>query len=143
MMHRTRLRPLFADVDAMNVVYYGRYLIFFEKGRAELMRSTGRPYSELAAQGLHLPVVEAHLRYISPARYDDPLVIETRLSWVKKASLRFDYQLFLQNDGGSEKELVNGYTVHCCVNLEGKVFPLPAWVIDNLRETTAGPDSPS
>ena len=133
MTHRTKIRPLFADADPMNVVYYGKYLTFFERGRAELMRSTGRPYAELAAQGLHLPVTEAHLRYIRPARYDDPLVVETRLAWVKKASLRFDYRILLQDDGGTEKELVNGYTVHGCVNLEGRVSPLPAWVTNNLK----------
>lgn len=137
MTHRTKLRPLFADVDPMNVVYYGNYLSFFEKGRAELMRSTGRPYAELAAQGLHLPVTEAHLRYARPARYDDPLVVETRLTWIKKASLRFDYRILLQEDGeGTEKELVSGYTVHGCVNLEGKVTPLPAWVVDSMQEIT-------
>jgi len=133
MIHRTQIRPLFADVDAMNVVYYGKYLNFFERGRAELMRTTGRPYSELTAQGLHLPVTEAHLRYLRPARYDDLLVVETRLAWLKKASLRFDYRILLPENGGREQELVTGYTVHGCVTHQGKVTPLPAWAINALE----------
>ncbi|MBI4799570.1 MAG: acyl-CoA thioesterase [Desulfarculus sp.] len=132
-MHRVETRPLFADVDAMNVVYYGQYLRFFELGRAEMMRSSGRAYVEMAAQGLHLPVTEAHLRYRRPAFYDDLIVIETWLAWLKKASLRFEYRLLRADGGGREQELVSGYTVHGCVTVQGKIAPLPDWVATCLR----------
>ncbi len=131
-MHRVRYRPLFADVDAMNVVYYGQYLRLFELGRSELMRACGRAYAEMEAQGLSLPVTEAHLRYRRPARYDDLVVVETRLAWLKKASLRFDYLLLRADGDGREEELVSGYTVHGCVSHQGKVSPLPAWVVEAL-----------
>jgi acyl-CoA thioester hydrolase len=121
-------RPLFADVDAMNVVYYGQYLRIFELGRAELLRSTGRAYNQMASQGLHLPVTEAHVRYKKPAFYDDLLVVETRVAWLKRASLRFDYLLWRDQGQGSRQALVEGYTVHGCVDASGKVTPLPAWV---------------
>ena len=127
-MHRTALRPLMADVDAMNVVYYGRYLRFFELGRAELMRAAGRPYAELEAAGMHLPVTEAGLRYRLPARYDDPLVVETSLSWLKRASLRFDYRILRADGEGVEQELVTGFTCHGCVTHAGRVTPLPEWL---------------
>ena len=131
-MHRVETRPLFADVDSMNVVYYGQYLRFFELGRAELMRASGRAYVEMAAQGLHLPVTEAHVRYKRPVFYDDPIVIETWLSWLKRASLRFEYRLLRAAAGGSEEELASGYTVHGCVTVQGKVTPLPPWVTSCL-----------
>lgn len=130
-MHRVELRPLFGDVDAMNVVYYGNYLRFFERGRAEMMRSTGHPYRKLAEEGLHLPVTEASLRYRQSAFYDDLLVIETNLTWLKKASMRFDYRVLRPGPQG-EDELVIGHTVHGCVSRTGKVTPLPAWVADAL-----------
>ena len=91
-MHRCHVRPLFGDADPMNVVYYGNYLRYFELGRAELMRSTGRPYSDLADEGLHLPVTEAGLRYHRPALYDQLLTVEASLAWMKRASLRFNYR---------------------------------------------------
>jgi len=128
-MHRVAVRPLFGDVDAMNVVYYGNYLRFFELGRCELMRSTGRSYSEMANQGLHLAVTEAHLRYHRSAKYDQLIFVEASVAWVKKASLRFNYRILGSPEGrdGEEILLVSGHTVHGCVDQDGKVRPLPAW----------------
>ncbi|MFH1035528.1 MAG: thioesterase family protein [Pseudomonadota bacterium] len=141
-MHRVEVRPLFADVDAMNVVYYGQYLRFFELGRAELMRSSGRAYAEMAAQGLHLPVTEAHVRYKRPALYDDLVVIETWLAWLKRASMRFEYRLLRAAPDGSPQELASGYTVHGCVTLQGKIAPLPPWVGSCLAPHVEQPRPP-
>ncbi len=132
-MHRTEIRPLFGDVDAMNVVYYGNYLRFFERGRAELMRAAGCPYSQIAALGLHMPAVEAGLRYCQPAMYDQLLAVEASVAWVKKASCRFEYRI-LDLEGGGERELVTGFTVHGCVNGEGKVKPLPPPAVEALKK---------
>ncbi|MBU4564546.1 MAG: acyl-CoA thioesterase [Proteobacteria bacterium] len=132
-MHRSQVRPLFGDADPMNVVYYGNYLRFFELGRAELMRSTGRPYSDLADEGLHLPVTEAGLRYHRPALYDQLLTVEASVAWIKRASLRFNYKIF----GPGEQELsllVTGFTVHGCVDVSGRIKPLPAWVAPLLKQ---------
>ncbi|MEW5914419.1 MAG: thioesterase family protein [Thermodesulfobacteriota bacterium] len=125
-MHRVELRPLFGDVDAMNVVYYGNYLRFFERGRAELMRAAGFPYRLMAQQGLHLPAVEAGLRYLHPARYDDLIAVETSVAWLKRASLLFSYRILGPDDQGRERELVLGFTKHGCVDQKGKVQALPA-----------------
>ena len=135
-MHRVAARPLFGDVDAMNVVYYGNYLRFFELGRAELMRAVGRPYRQIADDGLHMPVTEAHLRYYRPATYDQEIFIETSLAWIKKASLRFDYRILGQSGDPEQGEilLVAGYTVHGCVDQKGKVHRLPDWVAPLLSQ---------
>jgi acyl-CoA thioester hydrolase len=133
-MHRLELRPLFGDVDVMNIVYYGNYLKFFEQGRAELMRDAGRPYAELADNGLHLPVTEAYLRYRKGARYDELIEVQTTVAWIKKASLRFDYKIVSNSNPSGGIELVTGYTTHACVDLDGKVKPLPAWVVEGLRQ---------
>lgn len=117
----------------MNVVYYGNYARFFERGRAELMRAGGGAYARLQDEGYHLPVTEAYLRYKSPARYDDLLVVETKVAWVKKVSLRFDYRVLKQDGSERESELVSGYTAHGCVDKTGKVRPLPEWVISILK----------
>ena len=134
MAHRVEFRPLFADADPMNVVYYGRYLRFFELGRTELLRAGGRSYAELEAAGLHLPATEVYARYRRPARYDELLVVETAVGWVRRASLRFDYRILRGVSGGGEELLVEGYTVHGCVDREGKVVALPVWVV-NIAES--------
>ena len=136
-MYRYQFRPLFGDVDAMEIVYYGNYLRFFEKGRAELMRSTGKPYSDLAQEGLHLPVTEANLRYRRGAGYDELIVVETTVAWIKAASLRFDYRIVRENDLDQAVELVTGFTTHACVDLNGKVQRLPPWVRESLSEHLA------
>jgi acyl-CoA thioester hydrolase len=132
MSYRVEIRPLYGDVDAMNVVYNGNYLRFFERGRAELMRSSGGSYANLLSQGLHLPVSEAGVKYLRPAHYDDPLVIETEVAWVKRASLQFDYKV-LRTNNDHEELIAKGFTAHGCVDNNGRIMRLPQWVIEAAR----------
>jgi acyl-CoA thioester hydrolase len=128
--HRLPIRPIFADIDAMNVVYYANYLRFFEYGRTELMRAAGLPYSLIEAQGLHFPVSEVGAKYRHPARYDELLYLDTWLAWIKRVSLRFEYCLRRAAD---DRELLTGFTVHGCVSHQGKISALSA----ALKETLA------
>lgn len=75
----------------MGVVYHSEYLVYCEIGRTELIRSLGLPYAEMERQGLFLAVTEASLRFHAPARYDDLLAIETRLTDVRSRGISFDY----------------------------------------------------
>lgn len=134
MIHRWRMRPLFGDTDSMGVVYHGNYLRYFERGRAELMRAAGRAYTELMDLGLHLPVSEAWVKYHRSARYDDELVIETSVAWIKKASLRFEYKI-IHAAGDDEILLVSGATVHACVDGQGRVRPLPQWLTELTKRS--------
>ena len=136
MSNRVEIRPLFGDVDAMNVVYYGNYLRFFERGRAELMRAGGGTYASMEAQGLHLPVSKAEINYMRPAYYDELLVVETEVAWLKKASLQFDYSI-LRPNGGQEDLIARGFTAHGCVDNNGKIVRLPQWVIEIARNHLA------
>lgn len=132
MSHRVEIRPLFGDVDAMNVVYYGNYLRFFELGRAELMRSGGGTYAALEAKGLHLPVSETGIKYLRPAHYDELLVVETEVAWLKKASLQFNYKV-LRPNGHDDDLIAKGFTAHGCVDDNGKIVRLPQWVTEIAR----------
>lgn len=75
--HTTSVRVRYADTDKMGIVYNGNYLMFFEIGRTELLRSVHLPYAELEQNGFLLPVMEAHVEYKQPAYYDDVLSIVT------------------------------------------------------------------
>ena len=130
--HRIQIRPIYADLDAMDIVYYANYLRYFEQGRTELMRATGHPYSQVEADGFSFPVTEADIRYRNPARYDQLLYLDTWLAWMKKASLRFEYHLLRPEQDGSTTTLVTGFTVHGCVSHQGKVSALPKWVSSSL-----------
>ena len=66
----TQVRVRYKDTDTMSVVYYGNYLTYFEVGRVEFLRQHGLPMSEVNTR-VHLPVVEACVKYVKPARLDD------------------------------------------------------------------------
>jgi acyl-CoA thioester hydrolase len=112
--HITQIRVRYADTDQMKVVYHGKYLEYFEVGRAALIRSLGLPYSELESRGILLPVVEAYAKYRKPACYDDLLSIKAIISALPKATLKIDYQVFRSDE---EQPLADGYTVHSFLNV--------------------------
>jgi acyl-CoA thioester hydrolase len=125
----TQLRVRYAETDQMGIVYYANYLVWFEIGRVELLRSLGHAYSQLEKDHqLILPVVDAHCRYRAPARYDDEILIETWPSLVRESVVRFDYRIYrTASQKGKERELLaEGETAHvvCDANLERR--PLPA-----------------
>lgn len=75
----TQLRVRYAETDQMNVVYYGNYAQYFEVGRVESIRQLGYTYKDMEANGIIMPVVEMHVRYLRPATYDDLLTVKTTL----------------------------------------------------------------
>jgi acyl-CoA thioester hydrolase len=127
-MVRTEIRVIYGDTDQMGVVYYGNYLRYFEAARNEFIRAKGLRYRDFEAEyALRLPVIEAHVSYKQPARYDDLIAVEISLAEARRASARFDYRI-LRDD----VVLVTGHTRHACVDLEGRVQRMPAGLIQRL-----------
>jgi acyl-CoA thioester hydrolase len=75
----TQTRVRYAETDQMNVVYYGNYAQYFEIGRVESMRALGFTYKRMEDEGIIMPVVELHTRFLRPATYDDLLTIKTEI----------------------------------------------------------------
>lgn len=124
-------RVLYGDTDQMGVVYYANYLRFAELGRNEYIRARGMPYRDIEQKHrIHLPVVEAQLKYAVSAKYDDLLRIETEVAEVKRVSLKFLYRILRAAD---EKLLVSGHTVHACITFEGRPVRLPEEVAALLQ----------
>jgi acyl-CoA thioester hydrolase len=123
--HQVRVR--YAETDQMGIVYYANYLIWFEIGRVELLRSLGHAYSALESDhDCILPVVEATCRYRAPARYDDEILIETRPAMLRGAVLKFAYRILRKAPEGAEPQLLaEGETVHvvCDDKLKKKHLP--------------------
>ena len=117
---RTAYRVPYADTDMMGVVYYGNYLTLFERARNELMRARGPTYAQMEADGLMLPVVEAHVDYRAPARYDDLLEVAAWLAEVRSVRCKVCCAV-LRGD----ELLASGWTVHACVDARTR---LPAWL---------------
>jgi acyl-CoA thioester hydrolase len=119
--HREHVRVRYADTDQMGFVYYANFLRYFEVARAEWLRSGGLPYSSVESEGALLPVVEAHVRYLAPARYDDLLAIDCGPASVRAASARFTYEV-----RRGDQLLVEGYTTHACIDRNGRPRRFPA-----------------
>src|SRR5436190_2062515 len=120
----TSYRVIYGDTDQMGVVYYANYLRYFEVGRCEWLRARGCDYRGFEQRGLFLPVVEAQLRYRAPARYDDLVEIDATPIDARAATVKFVYRLERAGD-----LLVEGYTIHACVDRDGKPRRFP----DELR----------
>ena len=123
----TEVRVRYAETDQMGIVYYANYLVWFEIGRVELLRSLGLAYSQLEKDHqCILPVVEASCRYRSPARYDDRITIETRPSLLRGSVLKFAYRIYRDADVGVERQLLaEGETVHVVCDGQLNKKPLP------------------
>jgi len=124
----TRLRVRYAETDQMGVVYYANYFVWFEVGRTDWLRETGWSYRAMEADGVSLPVIEAHSDYRQPSRYDDEIEVRTRATLLSPIRMRFDYEVV--RDG---TVLTTGHTVHVAIDGSGKPCRLPARVLDMLR----------
>lgn len=125
----TVYRVPYADTDMMGVVYYGNYLTLFERCRNEVMRKTGVTYKEMEERDkAMLPVIEAHVDYSKPARYDDELTI---YGWLAAAGgVRIKVCCVVKR---GEELLASGYTVHACVSTENmRPMRLPSYILDNI-----------
>jgi acyl-CoA thioester hydrolase len=133
----TQARVRYAETDQMGIVYYANYLVWFELGRVELLRSLGFAYSLLEKDhGCILPVIEARCRYRSPARYDDEILIETRPAMLRGTVLKFAYAIFRKpSEEGKERELLaEGETVHVVCDDQLQRKPLPENYAAALRK---------
>lgn len=117
MAYEFELHVPYADIDAMGIVYYANYLVYFEMARADLLRQAGMPYGEMEKSGIMLPVVEAHCEYKQSARYDDLLTVYSVCLPFKGPRLRIEYEI-----RRGEELLVTGYTHHVCMSPEGRVM---------------------
>ena len=121
---------MYADTDAMGVVYHANYIKWFEIGRAELFREAGVTPARLAAAQLYLPVSETYCHYYASARYDQIVVLETQLVYLRKVSMKFSSVVRERSDG---RLLAAGYTVHGCTDHDGRITRIPAEIAADLR----------
>jgi acyl-CoA thioester hydrolase len=129
------LRVRYSETDQMGTFYNSRALEWFECGRTELMRRRlGMSYAELEEHGVFLPLVEAHLEFKGPARYDDLLRIASTVEPCGRARLRFEVTV---DQATSGRPVVRGYTTHAFTSRGGRPIRPPEWFLKKLRETAA------
>jgi acyl-CoA thioester hydrolase len=116
------IRVRYAETDQMGIAHHAEYLAWFEVGRTDLLRQTGRTYRELEADGLRLPVIGISVRYFRPAYYDDLLEVRTELTELGGARMGFSYEV---RRSGTEGPLATGSTEHATVDAQGRPRRMP------------------
>jgi len=114
------IRVRYCECDPMGVVHHTVYPVWFEMGRTELLRGTGRTYRDMEEAGIFLAVVRMQVAYRRPARYDDLLRLETTLSSVGHVKIEHTYELHR-----GEELLCTGSTTLACLDREGRARALP------------------
>lgn len=137
MPSNTTLRVRYAETDQMGVAYYANYFIWCEIGRVELLRQLGFDYKQMELEhNCHLPVVEASCRYKSPARYDDLITIETRVSGLRTSVIKFTYRFSTTRPETAEPILLaEAETVHVSVDRDMQKCPLPEPYLSVIRSS--------
>jgi acyl-CoA thioester hydrolase len=131
-VNETRVRVRYAETDKMGVVYHANHFVWFEVGRVELLRQLGFSYRDMEEEdGRFIAVVEARCRYRAPARYDEEVIIRTRLMNVRESVIHFSYELRRGTDGSL---IAEGETTHIVTDREMKVAALQDKYLLAFRE---------
>ena len=123
--HETEIRVRYQETDGQRRVHHANFLTYFEIGRTEMLRSRGATYPQFEDAGLFLVVSEATCKYRAAAEYDDLLLVRTYVEKVGGASIEHAYEVIR-----GTSIIATGRTVVVCVDRDGRVNRLPAWLLE-------------
>jgi acyl-CoA thioester hydrolase len=114
----------FSETDAQGVVYYGRYLPYFDLARTEYHRHLGR----IDVGGCEFVMRAATLEYHAPARFDDLLEVFVRVERIGTTSVTYDHAAYrVEEDDGADELMVTAKQTLVLVDLdERRAVPIPA-----------------
>jgi acyl-CoA thioester hydrolase len=121
-------RVTYAECTVGDHIYHSRYLDILEAARGEFLRSLGRTVLSLQNDDYIFPVIEARLRYLAPARYDDLLTIEVRPTLAERVRLNFAHRVLNQDN----RLLLEAETQHCCTTRAEKPRRMPPELVEKL-----------
>lgn len=117
-----RIRVRYGETDQMGHAYYANYLYWFEQARGAWCRARGFTYKSLEEAGYFLPVVEVYVRYKGEVKYDDWIVVRTKVTEIKRAAIKFEYEVVNET---LSKIVTEGYTWHVMMGSERKAVSIP------------------
>jgi acyl-CoA thioester hydrolase len=118
--HDLAIRVRYAETDRMGLLHHANYLVYFEMGRTELLRSRGVSYRDIEDSGFLLVIIDLGCKYKRPARYDDLLTLRTSVQRITHVKIVHRYELF--RDG---ELLAEGHSTLACIDRDGRPQPLP------------------
>ncbi|HSL63834.1 MAG TPA: thioesterase family protein [Gaiellaceae bacterium] len=137
--HVTEVRVRFAETDAQGIAHNAVYLVWFELARVDYLARFAGGYAALRERGLEALVVESHVRYGAPARFDDRLRVHSRCVDVRGA--RFRYEYLVERDG---ERVADGWTAHATVDAATmRPTRIPTWLAEAIAAAEAGAPGPA
>jgi len=124
------VRVRYAETDALGIAYHSNFFVWFEVGRSEYFRAAVGESPAEFFRHYGMPLVEAAARYHNSCRYDDVLIVSTRIGEMRSRSLRFEYEVRRQHDGAL---LAQGHTTHICTDGDGRPCRMPDWLQTRLQ----------
>ena len=109
----------------MGALHHSRYWVYFEMGRTEMLRSQGVAYSDLEKEGVFFVVAKCEAKFRAPARYDDVVVLTTRIDRMGAARIDHVYELKRKADG---LLLATAQTTLACVDRGGQIIAIPDFI---------------
>jgi acyl-CoA thioester hydrolase len=122
------VRVRFAETDAQGIAHHSNYLVWFEAARVAYLAEFAGGYQAIRDQGLESLVLDAHVRFRQPARFDEVLAVHARVGELKGARFRFDYAVTR-----GDEVLAEGWTSHACVDAQTfRPTRIPAQLIASI-----------
>lgn len=126
-IHDAAIAVRYAETDAMGVVHHASYIVWFEVARTEWLAAQGHHYADLEKAGFFLVVTEVNARYLKPVRYGDKIIVRAYPGDVKSRALQFTYEVLNPDTNDVH---VTATTRHICVDRQGRVTKLPAYILE-------------
>ncbi len=119
-------RVRFEEVDSVNMVWHGRFPSYLEDGRIAFGDEYGLTYQSFMKNLTVAPIVQMHIDYKIPLRFDEIATIETTLHWTEAARINFSYLIKIQNGINA-----TAYTVQLLTEIDGTILlASPDWLIE-------------
>jgi acyl-CoA thioester hydrolase len=120
----------FSDTDAQGIVYYGRYLPYFDLARVEYHRHLDMLYTS-AEEERQFVMRATNIEYLAPARFDDLIEVFIRISRIGRTSATYECAAYRADD---DLLMVTAQQTLVLVDLdERKACAIPEWLKDRVR----------
>lgn len=136
-VHELRVR--YGECDPQGIVFNANYLLYFDVVFTELWRAAIGPWQEMVERGYDAVVAEANLRFRAPARYDDVLALQARVTRLGETSITTEIDVLREGE-----PLVHGQLRHVCVDTgTWRKTELPEWIRAGLSRFAGDSDGPA
>ncbi len=133
----TDLTVRFSETDAQGIANNAVYLNWFEVARVDYLGRFPGGYRGLIERGVEATMVETHVRYLAPCRFDDRLRIHARVSELRGARFRFEYVVERVSEPAGV--VADGWTSHATVDARAlRPVRVPAWLADAIGSAEGG-----